>query len=244
VLPVSIAREALKRIVPAPVVASVRKVNRDWVMRYGTRSYSQEGEDIFLNKIFLNQKLGFYVDIGAHHPVHFSNTYLFYGRGWHGINVDPLPGTKRLFDRRRPRDTNLEVGISAVPGALPFYVFDNAVLSTFDAAERDVSLRRGYRIVRTLQISVDRLDAVLGQHLPAGGQIDFMSVDVEGHENDVVESNDWDRFRPKIVCLEILNASIVEVQSRELTRFLKTKGYVFFAKIDNTSFFRESDFAF
>jgi FkbM family methyltransferase len=240
----SIARETLKRIVPHPVVASVRYLNRHWVMRYGTRSYSQEGEDIFLNKIFLNRRRGFYVDIGAHHPVQFSNTYLFYGRGWHGINVDPLPGSRQLFDWRRPRDTNLEIGIGSASGALPFYVFDNAVLSTFDPAERDVSLRRGYRIVSTLQIEVERLDAVLGRHLLAGRQIDFMSIDVEGREVDVVESNDWNRFRPKIVCLEILNASIFEIQNLALTKLLTEKGYLFFAKIGNTSFFREKTFVF
>jgi FkbM family methyltransferase len=238
------ARNALKRIVPVPVVASVRSVNRNWIMRYGTRSYSQEGEDILLNKIFLRQKLGFYVDIGAHHPVHFSNTYLFYGRGWRGINIDPLPGAKRLFDRRRPRDINIEIGISSVPSSLPFYVFDNAVLSTFNKAERDLSLRRGFHVVQTLHVPVERLDSVLGRHPLDARQIDFMSIDVEGHEKDVVGSNDWERFRPKIVCLEILNVSIVAVEGLELTKYLEAKGYAFFAKTDNTCFFRESGFRF
>lgn len=238
------ARETLKRIVPRPVVASMHYMRRNWIMRYGTRSYSQEGEDILLNKIFLNRRFGFYVDIGAHHPVQFSNTYLFYARGWHGINIDPLPGTKRLFDRRRPRDITIEIGISSVPGTLPFYEFDNAVLSTFDTAERDVSLGRGYHLVRALQIAVDRLDSVLDRHLEGDREIDFMSIDVEGHERDVVASNDWKRFRPKILCLEILHVSIGAVERQELTTYLKTKGYVFFAKIDNTCFFRESDFVF
>ena len=77
-----------------------------------TPSFAQEGEDMILKRIFEGVRSGFYIDIGAFHPSKFSNTYYFYLRGWSGINIDPQPGVKSLFDKMRPRDINLELAIS------------------------------------------------------------------------------------------------------------------------------------
>ena len=79
---------------------------------YWLKSYSQEGEDIILARIFGKQQNGFYVDVGAHHPYRFSNTYFFYKRGWKGINIDAMPGSMKIFNKYRPRDKNIEAGIS------------------------------------------------------------------------------------------------------------------------------------
>ena len=64
-------------------------------------SYSQEGEDLVLRKIFKKQDKGFYVDVGAHHPKRFSNTFLLYKKGWNGINIDATPGSMKLFNKFR-----------------------------------------------------------------------------------------------------------------------------------------------
>ena len=70
--------------------------------------YSQNGEDLILNRFLENKKNGFYIDIGAHHPIRFSNTYLFYKKGWRGINIDAMPGSMDLFNKIRSRDINIE----------------------------------------------------------------------------------------------------------------------------------------
>jgi hypothetical protein len=85
------------------------------------RSYSQEGEDRILLRPFENCKDGFYVDVGAHHPTRYSNTYLFYRMEWSGINIDAAPGSMNLFKKKRPRDINLEVAISDREEELTFY---------------------------------------------------------------------------------------------------------------------------
>jgi FkbM family methyltransferase len=239
----SVPAAALKHLVPKPVVRFARQVNREWLMRYAVKSFSQEGEDILLKRVLFGRPDGFYVDVGAHHPVHFSNTFLFYRRGWRGINIDPTPGTKRLFERRRPKDITLELGISSERGVLPFWSFENAVLNTFDAAERDISLERGWKLREELSIPVERLDRVLEEHMPRGRGIDFMSIDVEGHEEGVIRSNDWDRFRPDVLCIEMLHVDIVNVQQQAVARFLKEKDYVLFAKLNNTLLFRERKFS-
>lgn len=75
---------------------------------------------------------GFFVDIGAHHPLRFSNTYKFYQNGWRGINVDPLPGIKKAFDKVRSRDINLELGISSANSYLNFYMFREPAFFSID----------------------------------------------------------------------------------------------------------------
>ena len=236
------ARQTLKRLVPRSLVQFARRVNQDWLMRYGQRSYSQEGEDIFLNKLFQGRKSGFYVDVGACHPVVYSNTRLFYRRGWRGINIDPSPGFKTLFNRGRPRDTNLEIAIGTSRQPLDLYVFENGVLNTFDATQRDICLRNGSKLLGTLPVKVERLDDVLGRFLPNGRTIDFMNIDVEASEHDVLSSNDWSRFRPRIVCVEIFRVRIEEMSQHSVGRLLAGAGYEFFAKLDFTSFFREKNF--
>lgn len=235
-------REVLRRVLPDPVISSLRDMNWHWLMNYGRKSYSQEGEDIFLNNIFRDQRTGFYVDVGAHHPVHYSNTFLFYRRGWRGINIDPTPGSKRLFERRRPRDITLEIGVGASSSLRSFYTFDHSVFNTVDETERDFAIASGAVLCSRSEIKIERLDKLLERHLHGDQSIDFMSIDVEGSEEDVILSNDWNRFRAKMLCVEILHATVDEIKESAAAKLLARAGYVFCAKIDHTSFFRDENF--
>src|SRR5215207_3271493 len=100
--------------------------------RYAVSSYAQEGEDLVLRRLFEERTTGFFVDVGAHHPRRFSNTYLFYRAGWRGINVEPNPDLTPLFARERPRDVTLQLGVSDVPGMLTYFRFNDGALNTFD----------------------------------------------------------------------------------------------------------------
>jgi hypothetical protein len=107
-----------------------------WQRNYvpiGRLSYAQEGEVLILARILGSMKTttGFFVDIGAHHPVRFSNTFYFYRRGWSGINVDALPGTRKLFRRMRPRDTTIECGVGLEESKLKYFSFNEPALNTF-----------------------------------------------------------------------------------------------------------------
>jgi FkbM family methyltransferase len=198
-------------------------------------SFSQEGEDGILHRIFEKKKRGFYVDVGSHHPQRFSNTYKFYLRGWNGINIDPLPGTKTRFDALRKRDINLELGISDSAGELAYYSFKEPALNTFDpivAASRDSPL-----ISKDL-IQVFRLSDILDRHLGLTQKIDFLTIDVEGLDLQVLRSNDWTRYRPSYVLAEALGMrDINEALNSELCEYMTSNGYSFFAKCVNTVFF-------
>jgi FkbM family methyltransferase len=206
---------------------------------HARKSYSQEGEDLLLSRIFAGQTTGFYVDVGAHHPHRFSNTQLFYERGWSGINIEPNPDGIHAFRSARPRDINLELGISDQPASLTYYYFDDPALNTFDAAiAKSRESQTPYRIIKTMPVQVERLGDVMEKHLPAGTTIDFLSIDVEGRDFAVLQSNDWNRFRPSWVLVEALGTTLEEVMESEIARFMKSNRYILFAKTYNTLFFQ------
>ncbi len=203
-------------------------------------SYAQEGEDLILKDV-LNYKNGFYLDVGAHHPYRFSVTSYFYQKGWQGINIDPNPGTKKMFDRERPGDINLEIGISNKNEELTLYVFDEPALSTFDK-KRSEKLEKttAFRIVQSKIIPVERLDNVISKYAP-DRKIDLLNIDVEMFEMDVLKSNDWNRYRPKILAIELLNVDINNMNSSAVHRFLKKNRYGLFAKSLRTCFYKDMD---
>lgn len=195
---------------------------------------------MILYRMFGERRTGFYVDVGAHHPVRFSNTYFFYRRGWHGINLEPNPATAARFRQLRRRDLNLSVGVAEVPSVMNYYCFNEPALNTFDEplARRRVAETQ-CRIERTIPIEVKRLDTILARHLPPGTSIDFLSVDVEGLDLSVLRSNDWSRFRPYCVLAEALESSIERISGLDLYHYMNQQGYELFAKTFNTLFFTD-----
>ena len=219
----------------------IRRLGR-WLRNYipfGRISYSQEGEDMVLARILAEMSVGkgFFVDIGAHHPTRYSNTYYFYRRGWRGINVDALPGTKRLFSRMRPRDITIECGVGSQPGVMTYFAFDEPALNTFSAPEAERKNRAPYHIVETFQIPVVTLQQILKEHLPDDTDIDFMTIDAEGFDHEIVASNDWAKYRPRVLLVELLTTELGQLDVHPTAKFLCENGYRIIAKTFNTFFF-------
>lgn len=201
-------------------------------------SYSQEGEDRILQRLFENQRRGFYVDIGAHHPLRFSNTYLFYKLGWSGINIDAAPGSMHLFRTIRPRDCNLEVAVGENCEPKPFFIFDEPALNTFSQDNMREAMAHGYKVVAQQNIVTRPLRDILHQYLPVGRVIDFLSIDVEGFDLEVLHTNDWEAFAPRYILSETLHVALDGLIENEVARYLRAKGYTLLAKTPNTTFFR------
>lgn len=198
---------------------------------YSQKSYSQEGEDLMVDRLLAGKKSGFYVEVGAHHPFRFSNTYFFYKKGWSGICIDPLPGIKKSFNKCRPRDLFLEVGVSAKEATLEYFMFNEPALNTFDlsiAAERNGL--RGYRLIESRKINTFTLEKILKNNIPLHQKIDLLSVDVEGLDLEVLKSNDWELFSPKVIIAECLTTLLDEVGADSVYIFLKSKGYKLYGK--------------
>jgi FkbM family methyltransferase len=218
------------------------KLNTVVADRQGCRSYSQEGEDRVLASLLLkirggtSMSDGFYVDVGAHHPYRYSNTCFFYKRGWRGINIDAMPGSMTKFRKQRPRDINVESGIGRA-GTSKFYVFNAPALNTFDEELAKARSNGRWRITQTLDVPRVPLSEVLKQHLPENQAIDFLTVDVEGFDLDVLQSNDWQRYRPSVVLVETLGRSLDDLALDPVTGYMRSLGYVAYSKTVNTTFF-------
>jgi len=178
--------------------------------------FSQTGEDILINGLVQNKSNGFYVDVGAYDPIRFSNTYGFHIKGWTGINIDANPESIKKFNKARPNDTNINVGISDVPDTLVYYKFKEGAFNTFSRKLAD-----SYESLYTMQpIKVERLDLLLDKYLPKGQHIDLMNVDTEGFDLKVLKSNNWKKYRPRVIAVEF------NENDNSIEKFLKHNGYI------------------
>jgi FkbM family methyltransferase len=212
-------------------------------LNHAAISYSQEGEDLVINRFLGQKKKGFYIDIGAHHPKRFSNTYMFYRLGWRGINIDAMPGSMQLFEEQRPKDINLELGVSKQQGELLYYMFNEPALNTFSESEAiKKDGLRNYKIIEKRPVTTYPLVEILDKHISREQVIDFMSIDVEGLELDVVVSNDWEKYRPQFILVEDLKKYALSdlPHKSELYKEFMTNDYEFVAKTFNTLFFKDS----
>lgn len=235
-------RKYLKKNLPDHYKDSLVKL----LINKGTISYSQEGEDLILKRIFKDKKAGVYVDVGAHHPWFISNTYNFYLNNWQGINIDAAPGSIALFNKVRPRDINIETAIGNEEGEQDFYIFSSPELNTFSKENAEIFRTwPNTSLLQTVKINVQKLSTVLDKYMPSINttEIDFFSIDVEGLDLEVLKSNDWQKYSPRVILVEELFSKVADVSS-PINIFLREKGYELFAKTFNTCFYKRSDVEF
>lgn len=208
---------------------------------FSTKSYSQEGEDIVVKRFFDGREIGFYVDVGCHHPFRFSNTYLFYKKGWRGICIDPLPGTANLFKKWRGRDICVEVGVSSHPSSLNYFMFNEPALNSFDEnVARNRDGLTGYKIIGVKPVNTFPLGDIIEKNLDDKSQkISFFSIDVEGLDLQVLQSNNWEKFRPEIIIAECLDMDLSSLSKDPVVSFLSEKGYGLYAKTGNSVIFKD-----
>jgi FkbM family methyltransferase len=243
--------------IPEPLKAYLR-MGVECLFDIGRSSYfGQFGEDAFLQTYFEAKswrqqrpppfsrpklKKGFYVDVGAFAPKQYSNTYLFYTKGWCGINIDATPGSMRAFDLIRRRDVNIEAALSCLDEELVFYCW--GVPSVVNTLSRERAKRWTKILGREpaeVRVATTRLETILSQHLPRDQSISFLSVDVEGHDLEVLRSNNWEKYRPELVLVESHEDTFEQVLNSEITRFLKTVRYDLYSWIRPSVVYRNED---
>ena len=170
------------------------------------RFYAQNREDLIIKAFLPDIKDGFYVDVGANHPELHSVTKLFYDDGWRGINIEPQEKGFKLLSKARPRDINLMVAAGSRNSTLELTIYpEGDGLSTL--APHMVSLYREKggahtKKVKAIDVEVLMLRDILDKNLPDGIKIDFLKIDVEGFEGEVISGNDWNKYRPRLICIE------------------------------------------
>lgn len=188
-------------------------------------SFAQNLEDVVLWRALGHLNSGFYVDIGAGWPEHHSVTKIFYDAGWHGINVEPSPDLFCELNEGRERDINLQalVGLQN-QNEVPFYYIPGTGLSTISASLAQSHMQRGCAIqCRTLPMLT--LKEIFLRHCPDCKDIHFLKVDTEGSEKDVLEGNDWNRWRPWVVLVETVDVISKSRRNDGIDALMDRNGY-------------------
>lgn len=167
-------------------------------------SYAQNFEDVLLARAFAGRERGFYIDVGAWLPVADSVTKHFYDLGWSGINIEPVEEYCKLLREERPRDVNLQVALGDRRETRRFYRFAGSGLSTFCPEPLAGYSALGLE-AEEVDVEVLTLREICETHVQ--GEIDFLKIDAEGWEKQVLLGGDWERFRPRIVLVEAVTAS-------------------------------------
>lgn len=187
------------------------------------KTYSQFGEDAIIGALMRYITDGFYVDIGAYHPILYSNTYALYRRGWHGIVIDPNARLAALHKSLRPRDIFIANAVGHEANSLPYYCYADGAYNTLDHDRRQTLAAEGIEPKETIDVPVRPLSDILSRAKVE--RIDFMNVDVEGLDLEVLESNDWLRCAPRIIAVEDHAFNITHSDSSPIYRYLSERGY-------------------
>ena len=184
------------------------------------KSYSMEKEDLEIAKILNNIKNGFYVDVGGYHPLHRNNTYLLYKKNWRGINIDLSKFSIDLFNFARPEDINLNVAVSKTNKKIKYYT--QKKISQLSTIYKDIANKRMQGPIIEKEILSDTLTALLEKTLYKNRRIDFLNIDAEGADFEILESLNFDVYRPKLICVEIDNK---QIENSKIFNFLKKQKY-------------------
>lgn len=204
-------------------------------------SYSQNHEDVLLNRVFKDKIQGFYIDIVALHPTADSVTKAFYDRGWTGINIEPIKELHSIFIKDRPKDINLNIAISNTESNLDFFEVlgqpGNSTLNK-DIAYK-IAQETGLDVVQ-YAIPVKTLASICQEYV--NQKIDFLKIDVEGLEEEVILGGNWELFRPTILLIETTLPNTNIRCENNILEILKQKGYqhVFFDGINDYYIAEES----
>ena len=197
------------------------------------KSYSMDGEDLEIVKYFENLNNGFYVDVGCYHPVEVNNTYLLYKKNWKGINIDPNKFSIELFNFLRPDDLNYNLAISNKGGQGEFYY--QKKLSKLSTLKKAIAKGVFQENFKTKEITTSRLSDLIDKTKFKNKKIDFLNVDAEGSDLDVLKSLNFDIYRPKIICVEIITnpslapgyqfSTVTKLEDSEIYKFLIKLNY-------------------
>lgn len=184
------------------------------------KTYSLFGEDLVALKFFKNEKKGFYVDIGCYHPTHINNTYLLYKKGWNGINIDVSQFSIDLFKFMRPDDLNYKCAVSETNKKVNlYYQKEHSQLTSINklTAKKFIKGRLKKKIINSYS-----LEEILSWGKYKDYEIDFLDVDVEGADLQVLKGLNFSKRKPKLICVEIHQKNF---RKHKIYRFLIKKKY-------------------
>jgi FkbM family methyltransferase len=211
----------------------------------GTASFSQCGEDLIVRYVLALRGITrpSYLDVGAHDPFYLSNTALLYKLGGRGINIDPNRDLIAAFQRARPDDVNLCLAVGAGGGSLDLFVFEDGTLSTCSPAEAKELQSHGHKQLRIDRVPVKPLAELIAEHARDRFP-DFLSLDVEGLEKEILAPLGGRRDLPKVMAVETAEYSPTGSgkKRQDLIDFIRGIGYAVYADTNLNTIFVHRDF--
>ena len=192
--------------------------------KYKKISYSLNAVDLIIDYIFKNKNNGFYLDVGSQHPISNNNTYLLFKRGWSGINIDLDKKNIDLFNTARPNDINLNLAISSDVAEKKLYFYhDKSPINTLNKVVSDFQTAT-VKEIKTIKTTT--LDITL-QSLKLNNKIDYMNLDIEGHEMEIFKAFDLSLYKPSVISVEFLdlNMKYLEFKNNDLQRIVNSDLY-------------------
>jgi FkbM family methyltransferase len=204
---------------------------RSLILDSGKLSYSECGEDLIIDAALRSLKIKKpkYIDIGTNTPKAKNNTYLFYARGAQGVCIEPNPDLFKQIQKVRPRDISLNVGIGSSPQKeAEYYVMTSKALNTFSKADAEKYVTEGnygtQQMERVLRIPLLSINEILEKYFKDNN--DLLSLDTEGYDNQIVRALDFNKYRPKIICVESARYNGTKVvKDTELVEYIQSQGY-------------------
>ena len=194
------------------------------------KSYAMDGEDIAINLFNKKKDKGFYVDIGAHHPIQRSNTYLLFEKGWEGINIDVNKFSIDLFNFLRPEDLNLQIAVSDKEGEIS--LFYQKKFSQLNTTDKGIAKENFQGNFQEKKVKCQTIQNILDNSKYKNKKIDFLNIDVEGAEMKVLNTLNFEIYDPSLICVEILGYRGMKLEQREkeiknnkIFKFLVNQGY-------------------
>jgi len=200
-------------------------------------SYSQCGEDLLISFVLMQLKIDkiLYIDVGAHHPRYLNNTFLFYKGGATGINIEPDPFLYKAFLEVRPKDINLNIGINDKLNFSiqnnDFYIMSERTLNTFSVKEaEEIQETSDYKIEKVIKVETHDINSILEKYLKEG-ELDLLSIDTEGLDFQILKALNFEKYAPKILCVETLtfSSSGDSFKRDDLIKFIISRGYFVYA---------------
>lgn len=211
-------------------------------------SFSQEGEDRIVKMLLQSERIidgdVTYLDIGCNDPIALNNTFLL-SKSFvvkKGVLVEPNIKLSQRITQVRPNDIVINKGVGIVAGELSYYDFgDYHTLNTCSEEEKDFIIKQGFQLKSATKVDVVPINDLLHEHFP-DGRLDFLSIDIEGSDEEIVKSIDYGFIRPAIICIEtaVYKGGKIDCMSR-LVNFLKSKGYYLTADTSLNSIFIDAE---
>ena len=209
------------------------------------KSYSNNHVDLIALELFKHKKKGLYIDVGCNHPFNGNNTYKLYQKGWEGINIDLDFSSIDSFNFHRPKDHNVQIGVSDKNGTQKmYYHHERSAINTLEET-------RGHRAKEVKEIEISKLDNIIENSKYHNKEIDFISIDVEGYELNVLKGFNFKKYKPKALTIEYIDPTMLKeefyhqsldnILSSDVYKLMKDNGYHLVQWLHSDLFFVSSD---